>query len=142
MCGSKHSDEENEYSFMARYKFHSSEFIKEMNRKHCVAKCFCAAKAGDAIEQRLLGDAYQYGDRVYLIKRDVCEAEEWYRKSAEQGNTDAMLGLARLAQREDDFWLQCWWLQNAVKFGSDCAERTLLKKQEIVKDALSGTLED
>lgn len=51
------------------------------------------AKAGDAVSQMEVADAYAKG---LGIEKNPKEAVEWYRKAADQGNADAQLALGNL----------------------------------------------
>jgi len=56
---------------------------------------FKAAKSGDALAEKSLGDAYAQGDgTVFNVKK----AAEWYQRSAEHGDAEALgsLGYCRL----------------------------------------------
>lgn len=51
------------------------------------------AAKGDPEAQYELGGFYHYG---YIGANDYAKASEWYQRSAKQGDTDAMIGLAAL----------------------------------------------
>ena len=55
-----------------------------------------AAEQGDAWSQFRLGRCYAYGDGV---TKDYTQAEQWYRKAAEQGNKNAKNNLKNMGAR-------------------------------------------
>ncbi|MBN9424387.1 MAG: sel1 repeat family protein [Candidatus Accumulibacter sp.] len=76
------------------------------------------AERGDAVFQAALGDVYRYGRDGY--EKDIRKALLWYKKSAEQGNSNAMRKLA-LAHAEGegagDDALALGWLEKAALAG-------------------------
>ncbi|CAI3956104.1 TPR repeat (TPR) (PDB:1KLX) [Commensalibacter communis] len=55
------------------------------------------ANKGVAEAQELLAELYENGDNG--IEKDPFAAKEWYEKAAQQGNTDAMIGLSNMYQK-------------------------------------------
>ena len=68
----------------------------ELNvRLHCdVVEIVEAAEQGDARSQIMLAELYLEGG--FGVDRDSVAAFRWYTAAAEQGDTDALLGLSRL----------------------------------------------
>ena len=66
--------------------------IEQINAEQAAA-IRAAAEKGDAKAQERLGDLCRFGEGV---RRNVDEAETWYKKASDQGNWDALAKLAWL----------------------------------------------
>jgi uncharacterized protein len=79
------------------------------------------AENGDPISQRLMGEAYADG-RISGIPKDATKALHWWERSAAQGNTEAMIRLARSYYHgkpgPKDFRKAETWLKKAAEAGS------------------------
>ncbi len=77
-----------------------------------------AAKAGNALGQRLLGDFFLHGDHG---KRDRAIAEEWYARAANQGDATAQDMLSSIltdaAHRKPDYEQARHWALRAAEHG-------------------------
>jgi TPR repeat protein len=81
------------------------------------------AERGDAEAQYELGRSYASGE--FGLKRDRAQAAAWYRKAAEQGNTDAQFWLGILYDRPDDDGndaLAVAWYRKAAERGDSRAQ--------------------
>jgi len=85
------------------------------------------AKSGDPASQFLVGVEYQKGD---IVPRDFVQAEEWYRKAAEQGYAQAQYSLGLLYQQKESGIMKddaqaAAWLRKAADQGHSGAQASL-----------------
>jgi len=112
------------------------------------------AEQGDVNAQCELGYAYFSGEEG--IPQDYTEAAKWYGKAAEQGDTDAMLGLGNMYSHgrgvSQDYTKAVEWFRKAAEQGDADAQfylglayslgqgvpKDFDKAQELVRKAASG----